>query len=164
MASWIIHLRVAQAIFERYPALKNREFVVGTIAPDSGVPTPDGKGYDPPGDLTHFRTIDKNGFKRFDEKRYLEKYLTDEKLKTYAFSDISFHIAYAAHLLTDRLWVSRILAGAKEKFEALFARDKEAFHKMIRRDWYDHDFLFLNENPAFEAYEIYRQPGKFRNT
>lgn len=164
MASWIIHLRVAQAVFEKYPSLKNTEFVVGNIAPDSGVPTPDGKEYIPSGELTHFRYVDENGLRQFDERLYLKEYLTPEKVQTYAFDALSFHIAYAVHLTTDRLWAKNVTEKAKNKFEKLFNEDRAAFRNMIRRDWYDKDFLYLKNHPDFEAYEIFKNANGFKNT
>ena len=47
MASWIIHLRVAQGIYEKLNLEHKIEFVMGNIAPDSGVPTADGTGFVP---------------------------------------------------------------------------------------------------------------------
>ena len=47
MASWMIHLRVAQAVASQLPALYMREFIVGNIAPDSGVPNEDWSAFVP---------------------------------------------------------------------------------------------------------------------
>ena len=164
MASWIIHLRVAQAVFEKYPVLKNREFVVGNIAPDSGVPTPDGKEYIPSGELTHFRYVDENGLKQFDERLYMNVYLTPEKVKSYAMDALSFHIAYAVHLTTDRMWEEHVQKKAEKRFSTLLNEDREAFRTMIRHDWYDKDFLYLRNHPDFEAYRIFKDSSGFKNT
>ena len=37
MASWIVHLRIADQLLDRIPDLRSTEFVVGNIAPDSGM-------------------------------------------------------------------------------------------------------------------------------
>ncbi len=39
MASWIVHLRIADQLLDQIPDLKSTEFVVGNIAPDSVSPT-----------------------------------------------------------------------------------------------------------------------------
>ena len=59
MASWMIHFRVAQAMLDRGALGEDPEralseaFVMGNIAPDSGVPTPEG-GYSPDKNTSHF--------------------------------------------------------------------------------------------------------------
>ncbi len=63
MASWMIHLRVAQGIYEKLNLVHKHEFVMGNIAPDSGVPTADGTGFVPDAGVSHFRTVDENGIK-----------------------------------------------------------------------------------------------------
>ena len=61
MASWMIHLRVAQGIYRQLGLKHIDEFIMGNIAPDSGIPTADGTGYQPDAEVSHFRTIDQNG-------------------------------------------------------------------------------------------------------
>jgi hypothetical protein len=41
MASWIVHLRVTDKLLDQIPDLSPVEFVIGNIAPDSGVPNED---------------------------------------------------------------------------------------------------------------------------
>ncbi len=53
MASWMIHFRIAQALLDgtSLPFARTSDvdaaFVMGNIAPDSGVPTADGTHYEP---------------------------------------------------------------------------------------------------------------------
>ena len=54
-------------------------------------------------------------------------------------------MGYWAHLLTDKLWASKIVYGAKEKYSDLFEQDNTDFWKKIKRDWYDLDFLYLKK-------------------
>ena len=56
MASWIIHLRVAQEICQRLALQHIDRFILGNIAPDSGIPKADGSGYLPDAEISHFRT------------------------------------------------------------------------------------------------------------
>jgi hypothetical protein len=37
MATWIIHLRIAENLIGLVPGLVEQEFVIGNIAPDSGI-------------------------------------------------------------------------------------------------------------------------------
>lgn len=164
MASWMIHLRIAEEMYKSYPVLKNEAFVIGHIAPDSGVPAPDGNGYVPDGDVTHFRLMDENGMKSYHGEKYIEKYLDQSLRAGYDLNEYAFHIAYAAHLITDRLWVDRVVYPARERFSALFEADKNAFHRLVKGDWYLRDFLYLKKRPDFEAYEIYKNAKRFKNT
>ena len=47
MASWMIHLRVAQQLYRQLNIESINEFVLGNIAPDSGIPSKDGSGFIP---------------------------------------------------------------------------------------------------------------------
>ena len=53
MASWMIHLRVADLLLDRVP--DKTAFVVGNIAPDSGVPSADWSQYFPPKSVSHYK-------------------------------------------------------------------------------------------------------------
>ena len=60
MASWMIHLRVADLLMDRIPGLDETAFVMGNIAPDSGVPNSDWTKFQPPKDVSHFNEKKKN--------------------------------------------------------------------------------------------------------
>ena len=55
MASWMIHLRVADLLLDRIPDLDETAFVMGNIAPDSGTVSPDWSRYFPPKSVSHFK-------------------------------------------------------------------------------------------------------------
>ena len=164
MASWIIHLRVAQGIYQKQNLQKIAEFVMGNIAPDSGIPTADGTGFVPDAAVSHFRTVDENGIKNVHEELFIEQYFTKEKRESYNEKEYAFYLGYLVHLLTDKLWASKIVYEAKEKFPDLFEQDNTAFWKKIKSDWYDLDFLYLKKNPEFEAFWLYEGIKEFRNS
>ena len=56
MASWIVHLRIADKLLNEIFNLSSTEFVVGNIAPDSGIPNGDWSVFTPSGDISHFKT------------------------------------------------------------------------------------------------------------
>ena len=56
MASWMVHLRIADEILKRMEGLDETAFVIGNIAPDSGVPNEDWSKYFPPKNVSHFKT------------------------------------------------------------------------------------------------------------
>ncbi len=45
MALWMIHLRVAQQLYQQLNIESINEFVLGNTAPDSGIPSKDGSGF-----------------------------------------------------------------------------------------------------------------------
>lgn len=163
MASWMIHLRVAQGIYQKLNLKNITEFVMGNIAPDSGIPTADGSGFVPDAELSHFRTVDENGIKNVHDDLFVERYFTKERRESYNEREYAFYFGYLVHLLTDKLWASKIVYGAKEKFSDLFEQDNAVFWKKIKRDWYDLDFLYLKKYPEFEAFEIYEGIKEFKN-
>ena len=54
MASWMVHLRVADELLSRLNNIDETSFVVGNIAPDSGVPNDDWSEFHPPKTVSHF--------------------------------------------------------------------------------------------------------------
>lgn len=163
MASWMIHLRVAQGIYEKLNLVHKKEFVMGNIAPDSGLPKVDGTGFEPDAEVSHFRTIDENGIKDIHEELFVDRYFTKEKREKYSAMEYAFYFGYLIHLLTDKLWASQIVYGAKEKLPDLFEQDNVAFWKKVKQDWYDLDFLYLKKHPEFEAFQIYEGIEQFKN-
>ncbi len=163
MASWIIHLRVAQGIYEKLDLVHKAEFVMGNIAPDSGIPTADGTGFVPDAGVSHFRTVDENGIKDVHEDLFITRYFTKEKRESYNERAYAFYLGYLVHLLTDKLWASKIVYGAKEKLSAIFEQNHASFWTKIKRDWYDLDFLYLKKHPEFEAFRIYEGIKEFQN-
>lgn len=83
MASWIIHLCVAQELMERTKIKCAAEFIMGNIAPDSGVPNEDGSGFVPSSEVSHYNQKDENGIKGIHEELFIRNYLTEEQRKKY---------------------------------------------------------------------------------
>ena len=53
MASWMVHLRIADKLLDKIPNLSPVEFIVGNIAPDSGVPNEDWSRFPPDTKTSH---------------------------------------------------------------------------------------------------------------
>ena len=164
MASWIIHLRVAQRLYQQLHIKEKEPFVLGNIAPDSGIPNEDGTGFVPDAAISHFRSLDQNGIKCIHETDFIQQYFTPAQRQTYSDSEYAFFLGYLAHLLTDKIWARDIVYAAKEKYPALFASDRSLFWQTIKRDWYDLDSMYLKTNPDFEAFCIYRDTPSIPNT
>ena len=164
MASWIIHLRVAESILNQLPIdIKTTEFIVGNIAPDSGVPNEDWSQFYPDTNISHFKRKTVDGKKEVDLDHFVLNHLNKEKLNSYNRREISFFLGYYSHLMTDILWVRNIYDPCCEKHFDEYTTDNVAFTWKIKEDWYDLDFKFLRDNPSFSAFEIYRNAVGFEN-
>ncbi len=165
MASWMIHLRVADKLLSAFPSFEPTAFVVGNIAPDSGLPNEDGTAYTPNKDVSHFRTRGQDGHRHPDPSLFASLYLAPKQLAGYTVKERSFYLGYYAHLLTDVAWVDNIFAPCMEQHQDESAADPVGFiNGPLKRDWYDLDYLYLRDHPDFRAWEIYKAADNFENT
>ena len=99
MATWMVHLRVAEQMLEAFPRLERQEFIVGNIAPTAACPMRTGR-------FSHRipipRILKTDG--EIDIPKFLNKYMTGEKWAAYGEKAKSFFLGYYVHLLTDELW------------------------------------------------------------
>ena len=159
MATWMAHLRIADSLFKQFYGLQEREFIVGSLAPDSGVPNEDWSCYEPPSHVTHFRDEEN----RVQCRRYTDQYFTKEQQKSYPRPQFSFYFGYLTHLMTDILWDEWVVAPCRQK-HGQEAEDKKELTRKMKADWYDLDFLFLSKNPGFRAWQVYQNAVGFMNT
>lgn len=160
MASWMVHLRIADLLLEEFETLEKTEFIMGNIAPDSGIPSQDWSYYTPPKEVSHF--WDEHKRTQFDQ--FIEKYFTEDLRESYNQKQYSFFLGYLSHLVADYFWVERIVKPCKKKHEIELAEDQQKFFWKMKADWYDQDFLFLAKNPDFRAFQIYKNAAAFENT
>ena len=162
MASWMIHLRVADRLMDRIPGLDETAFVMGNIAPDSGVPNADWTAYSPPKAVSHYKTR-REDETFFDIGRFLREHFSSEQIRAYSRREFSFFLGYYAHLLTDADWTLNIFRPMIAEYVEKRGEDKNAFIWKMKRDWYDLDFRYLEEHPDFRAFGIYEQASGFSN-
>ncbi len=163
MASWMVHLRIADQLLDEIDNLSFTEFVVGNIAPDSGIPNDDWSVFTPSGDISHFKTTDQDGLKNIHLHEYVEMFFSAEHRTRYNMKQKSFYLGYLTHLLTDILWVDQIVRPCKDKFKALYDKDRTEWIWTLKKDWYDLDFLYIKKNPDFRAFSIYKNAIGFHN-
>jgi len=163
MASWMIHLRVADLLLDRFENIEFSEFVMGNIAPDSGVPNEDWTKFTPSRSVSHFQTVTGNT-KGISVEKYVSKYFTKPQQREYTRSQYSFYLGYLVHLLTDICWKNKIYLPAAEKYAQALSVEGNAFMDIIKEDWYDLDFLYLRDNPQFRAFRIYEKCIGFENS
>lgn len=160
MASWMVHLRIADRLLDRFPELSPVEFIVGNVAPDSGVPNEDWSQFTPSTVVSHFKTDDKKA----NPDHFAAKYFTPAQQETYTDAQYAFYLGYLVHLLTDVLWVRDIYDPSKTRFAEERARDPEAFIWKLKEDWYDLDYKYLRDHPGFRAFRVYLGAAGFVNT
>ena len=161
MASWMIHLRIADTLLDQIGNLSAEEFIMGNIAPDSGVPNEDWSKFTPSTTVSHFRRDNGTGKKKVDISAFIDQYFTEEQRNSYDTKSYSFFLGYLTHLLTDCLWSGRITHPTMDKYNA--NNDPKMVAK-IKDDWYDLDYLYLRNNPDFRGFKIYKDIDRFPNT
>ena len=164
MASWMVHLRIADELLNRIQGLDETIFILGNLAPDSGVPNEDWSAFNPPSHISHFKPETGNK-STIEVDRFKGIYLSDEKIKEYSTKELSFFLGYYSHLLTDVEWAKMVynLGMTKENAEKLGLRFQD-YVWMHKGDWYDLDFLYLEEHPDFRAFHIYEDAKDLTNT
>ena len=156
MATWIMHLRVAEKVKEFLGEIDETAYYVGSIAPDSGRMVDDFT-YLPPKDVSHWKRDDVSYEQRFrDNYAFFEKYGKNE-------TDIfrkSLFLGYYVHILTDTVFVRDIIHPFIETHAKPFWRENIT---NIRAGWYELDFRFLVENPDFHPIKVIDQVNTFPN-
>ena len=157
MASWMVHLRIADKLLDIIPDLSPTEFIVGNIAPDSGVPNEDWSAFSPPTKVSHF----KSAGKKANPEAFAAKYFA--RPSEYNRKQYSFYLGYLTHLLTDVLWSEQVARPSLDRFGKSDAPDREEFIWKLKQDWYDLDFKYLRDHPDFRAFYVYRNAIDFQN-
>ena len=164
MASWMVHLRVADSLLDRIEGLCPVEFVVGNITPDSGVPNADWSVFTPGTHISHFKRPGSKEAKDIDIGAYIAKYYPLKRRGSLSHKENSFYMGYLVHLLTDIQWSNSIVKPSLAKYPEECEKDRTALVWKLKKDWYDLDHKFLRDHPGFRAFEIYRNAEGFRNT
>lgn len=162
MASWMVHLRIADSLLDCIPTLSAMDFVVGNIAPDSGVPNEDWSAFTPSTVVSHFKLNDSVP-KSICIPLFVERYFTEEQRSRYTPAQSAFFLGYLVHLLTDQLWSSQVVNALKGRFPAQWSEDRASLINRAKEDWYDLDFRYLRQHPDFRAFRIYAGAVGYEN-
>ena len=146
MASWIVHLRIAEKLLEEIQGLDASMFAIGNIAPDSGMPDEEWKNFDPPPEVTHFTAKDNDDGLGIEDLRFYREYLAGESLDGDR-ERYSFRLGYFFHLATDNYWRERIDKPTRERYASEFEADDE-FIWEVKKDWYGLDFIYVRDHPS----------------
>lgn len=151
MASWMVHLRITDKLLDNVPDLSPVEFIVGNVAPDSGVPNEDWSVFTPSTQVSHFKTDSSKA----NPDAFARKYFTPALQAGYSGQQYGFYLGYLVHLITDVLWVRDIYDPSKLRFAEERDKDPDNFIWKLKADWYDLDFKFLRDHPGFRAFRVY---------
>jgi len=155
----MVHLRIADKLLDRIPGLSPVEFIVGNIAPDSGVPNEDWSQFSPPYTVSHF----KSGTQKAGPEAFAAKYFTPEQREVYTSRQFGLYLGYLTHLLTDKLWSEKVAKPSFRKHIGGEPPYNSAKVWEIKEDWYDLDFKFLRDHPGFRAFRVYLGAVGFPN-
>lgn len=153
MATWIAHLRVADNLIKILNIQDARAFLVGSIAPDSGIPNEDWTLFDPPSSVSHWLLGPYKN--RIDTEGFYHKYL--------AAGGDAFYLGYYVHLHCDVLWSNQIMTPTYFRHRQAFDQDPD-FIWTVKKDWYGHDDDFLRENPDWAPLNCFCTANDFENT
>ena len=122
----MVHLRIADVLLDQIEGLDSTAFVVGNIAPDSGVPNSDWSAFTPPKSVSHYHgTKDGEKKKGIDIDAFCQAYFSPAHMEGYSRESYSFFLGYYIHLLTDMKWSEKITKPAKVLYAEEIAKDKK---------------------------------------
>jgi hypothetical protein len=146
MATWIVHLRIAENLLATFPGLDANQFAVGNIAPDSGMPDEKWEKFDPPAEVLHFSNGKDRPFSIDGDLLFFRKYLGKMDFSEDS-KRFGFLLGYFTHLATDNLWSLEIAQPTLKKHKTKFDADKD-FIWEVKDDWYGLDHVYVREFPA----------------
>ena len=154
MASWMVHLRIADELLLQLKSIDETAFVMGNMAPDSGVPNSDWSEFHPPYSVTHFKTCSDHG-SFIDLNAFCDRHFNNDVIRGYNLTEYSFFLGYYVHLLTDIRWAKLIYAALLKDYPEECKEDKNKLVQTAKEDWYDLDFLYLEQHPDFRSFSVY---------
>jgi len=152
MASWIVHLRIAEDLLAKIPALDESMFAVGNIAPDSGIPDEKWENFSPPPRVTHFQDS-ADVHRSCRDLDFYRCYMGKAALQPDP-REFSFLLGYFFHLITDNLWSICVGRPTHERYIAQYEADKN-FIWEVKKDWYGLDFIYLHEHPESLFWRVF---------
>ncbi|KUO63914.1 MAG: hypothetical protein APF84_15535 [Gracilibacter sp. BRH_c7a] len=145
MASWLTHLRVAEKIKQKVPEIDFSYLMIGSIAPDSGVPDESQRNYTPSKEVTHCSYQKDNSIADMDESVFFDNYLVPEKIMARSDSTRSFLWGYYFHLMTDKFWLEEYFRPFQIRYESESENPDKDFVDFIREEMFSLDFVYLKE-------------------
>jgi len=101
MATWIMHLMIADRVLNIYPSLNRLSYAVGNIAPDCNVENENWTSFTPSREITHWMSADRKS--AADCERFYCEYLRPRINPSLSHKEFSFLLGYYSHLMADAL-------------------------------------------------------------
>ncbi|WP_044338830.1 zinc dependent phospholipase C family protein [Rossellomorea aquimaris] len=139
MATWMVHFRIAENLLNRGLLVSEKEFVVGNIGPDCGLPDEVTGEFFPDKRVTHFK-LDGG----INPDLFLDQYIMKDRID-FASPRFSFYLGYYLHLVTDVEW-SHLHRQKKKEPNYQDILGTPEYTRKIKSDWYGSDFVYVNEN------------------
>ena len=153
MATWIVHLRLAENLLDLIDGLDVQQFAIGNVAPDSGIPDEKWETFDPPGEVTHFHRPG-DDLRRCADLDFYRRYLVSVDPVDESGKRFSFLLGYFFHLVTDNLWRERVFLPTRGRFAEEFESDPR-FIWEVKRDWYGLDLEYVRNNSASLFWRVF---------
>lgn len=153
MATWIVHLRLAEGLLDCIEGLDSAYFAIGNIAPDSGIPDEKWEKFDPPAEILHFQTSENETW-RIGDLEFYRLYVAPSQNESIDSLRFSFLLGYFFHLVTDNLWEALIGKPTRERFVSQFEDDPK-FVWQVKRDWYGLDFEHVRTHPDSLFWKVF---------
>ena len=150
MATWIVHLRIAENILKNNDGFTPSQFAIGNIAPDSGIPDEKWEKFNPPTEVTHYYAPEGSRHAS-DDLGFFRNYLLPVESDK---SRYSFLWGFFCHLVADNLWSLRIGKPTREAFKAQFEANPE-FIWEVKKDWYGLDLEYIRNHPDLIFWKIF---------
>lgn len=154
MATWIVHLRLAEHLLGVIDGLDAASFSLGNIAPDSGIPDEKWETFTPPKAVSHFVVPTPDDAWRIVDLGFYRRYLAPVPWPGSDVERFSFLLGYFLHLVTDNLWNWWVVRPTVERFKDEFGADN-GFIWTVKHDWYGLDIVYLQGHPDSLFYRVF---------
>lgn len=155
MATWITHLRVAEAFKSQFNRKSYMSYLIGSIAPDSGMLNDDKLTYTPPSHISHFLEPDAPKWKTRNMD-FFNAYLSDYKADESVNEKTAFLLGYFHHLFLDNLWGYYIYKPVLSQYKDQFQEDPR-FIWEVKKDWYGLDQEYLESHKSRETWNLFNE-------
>jgi hypothetical protein len=152
MATWIVHLRIAENLLEKIPNLLPDKFALGNVAPDSGKPDEKWENFTPPTYITHF-SDPKDELRLCKDLAFYRDWILTQPINSDPIIS-SFRLGYFFHLVLDNLWFQKIGMPTHQRFALQFDEDKD-FIWEVKKDWYGLDFIYIRDHPDCLYWKVF---------
>lgn len=157
MATWLIHLLVAERCESSIAPESIADYVVGALAPDCGKML-DFKVYEPTADITHWTA---DGRKRgSDYTGFYDKMLRGRELSG---GDRAFLLGYFVHLATDNLWFKYLMQGCEEKYIKA-PEDRRMLYEGIKNDFFEYERQKLQSDACGDYVRLLKGMDHYSNS